>query len=126
MIGKKIIRRAHVLGNKLQRKAHNLGQKVSGGILKADNVLSKVDVGLRKAENTLKNRVLPASMFGPAGSAEVAGAGLGAVKGLRKLTHKGHELASRGQQNLKDIEKINVRKTLENLAEGENPHSNFA
>jgi hypothetical protein len=126
MIGHKLLRRANVLGHKLQRKAHNIGQKVSGGLLKADNVLRNVDVGLRKAENTLKNRIVPASMFGPAGSSEVAIGALGAIKGLRSGVHKGQHASSQAQNKLKDIEKINVRKTLEELADNENPQSNFA
>jgi hypothetical protein len=126
MIGKKIYRKANVLGHKLQRKAHNLGQKVSGGLLKADNVLKNVDVGLRKAENTLKNRIVPASMFGPAGSSEIAVGALGAIKGLRSGVHKGQRVSSEAQNKLKDIEKINVRKTLEDLADNGNHQSNFA
>lgn len=102
MLGEKINRRIHTLGNKIKRQSKILGNK-------ANIALKSTDIGLRKAQNFTQNKLLPiASLVNPELGAAAA-TGLGGIIGARKLVHQ-------GQSNIRDLEKMNVRKKLDEMA----------
>tara|TARA_R110000851_G_scaffold38124_2_gene98025 strand:+ start:2434 stop:2754 length:321 start_codon:yes stop_codon:yes gene_type:complete len=97
-----------MLGNKLMRQANNLGQKIKRGTRvlgkKSKKSLAGADSELRKVQNSLKNKIIPASMLVPGPSSKIAMGSLQVVNALRGVNSK---------TKLKNIEKLNARKKLD-------------